>query len=382
MGKGGVTLFLALAAMIISCDKEKGKPPPRHPDAMAVEFMTPGQIAGPYSVQVPAGSVSLTIMADGANASDMDIVKVVGPTGESLIDGGNNDLIGRNFANGYGQSAVEMTIPHGGDYGFPPGEWTFWIRHTRSREPEPKEVGIYADVKPAPGSRLDLNLFIIASADVASQAQPILNQVLARFQTSLGLMSLSVGEVEVIYLSSDEAKKHTHVDVDIDFDNNGQPDAMDALFMMSADYKKDRINIFFVESFGFQGILGIAGGTPGPQLVQGSANSGVAINTFGGITGLQGKNINTVATTMAHEVGHYLGLLHTTERYGDAFDPLADTPECDVNVWDTNNDGMVSSDECAALDGPNFMFWSTASYPQEDVSDTQRYVVTLNPVIQ
>ena len=383
MRNGGITLILlALAAMTASCDKGNGDPPPRHPDAMAVEFLAPGQIAGPYSIQVPAGSVSLTIMADGANASDMDIIKVSGPSGESFIDGGSNDLIGRNFANGYGQSAVEMTIPHGGDYDFPPGVWTFWIRHTRSREPEPKEVGIYTDVKSAPGSRLNLNLFIIASGDVSAQAEPILNEVLARFQASMGLMNITVGAVEVIYLTSDEARKHIHVNMDTDFDNNGQPDDMDALFMMSANYKKGHINIFFVDSFGFQGILGIAGGAPGPQLVQGSANSGVAINTFGGFTSLQGKNINTVANTMAHEVGHYLGLLHTSERYGDTFDPIADTPECDVNVRDKDNDGMVSADECSALDGPNIMFWSSASFSQEEVSGTQKYVVSLNPAIK
>jgi len=382
IGKRVICLLLFLAVIQVSCDSGKENPPPRHPDALAVEFLAPGQTAGPYTALVPAGSVSLTIMADGGNASDMDILKVVGPGGENFIDGGNTDLIGRNFANYPGQSAVELTIPHGGDYDFPSGEWTFWIRHTRSREPEAKEVGIYAEVKAAPGARVGFNLFIITAGNATAQTQPALEALMARFGAALGLMNLTLGETEVIYLTSDEARKHVHVNMDFDFDNNGQPDDMDALFAMSAGYAKNRINIFFVESFGFQGILGIAGGIPGPQLLQGTANSGVAINTFGGLAGLQGKDMGAMASTMAHEVGHYLGLQHTTERYGDTFDPLSDTPQCDVNVRDRNKDGIVSAEECAALDGPNLMFWSAADFPQEDVSGAQRYVVSLNPVVK
>jgi hypothetical protein len=35
-----------------------------------------------------------------------------------------------------------------------------------------------------------------------------------------------------------------------------------------------------------------------------------------------------MATTCAHEVGHYLGLYHTTELDGEDVDPISDTPDC------------------------------------------------------
>ena len=52
-----------------------------------------------------------------------------------------------------------------------------------------------------------------------------------------------------------------------------------------------------------------------------------------------------MAVTCAHEVGHYLGLYHTSEHDGGAHDPIADTPEC-------------ASGDGACPDGDNVMFWT------------------------
>ncbi len=65
-----------------------------------------------------------------------------------------------------------------------------------------------------------------------------------------------------------------------------------------------------------------------------------------------------LGATMAHEVGHQMGLRHTSESKGDAHDFLADTPEC-TTVQDQNGDGTITADECINQDGAYMMFWGS-----------------------
>jgi hypothetical protein len=58
---------------------------------------------------------------------------------------------------------------------------------------------------------------------------------------------------------------------------------------------------------------------------------------------------------MAHEVGHFLGLLHTSERDGRVLESLPDTPECRQDT-DANESGIITAEECSAGAG-NLMFW-------------------------
>src|SRR5438309_445465 len=52
-----------------------------------------------------------------------------------------------------------------------------------------------------------------------------------------------------------------------------------------------------------------------------------------------------MGTTAAHEIGHYLGLYHTSERDGSEHDPIDDTPEC-------------AAGDSACPDAANVMFWT------------------------
>ncbi len=94
------------------------------------------------------------------------------------------------------------------------------------------------------------------------------------------------------------------------------------------------LNMFFVDELsagqfgGFGMVLGIAGGIPGPPLLQGSPRSGVAV----AVKPVEGAPAS-LETTMAHEAGHFLGLFHTSEQnfFGGPgiHDPLPDTPQND-----------------------------------------------------
>ena len=85
-------------------------------------------------------------------------------------------------------------------------------------------------------------------------------------------------------------------------------------------------------------LLGVSAGVPGAPGMHGNANNGLVFR----VVDLNAKP-DFVAHIMAHEVGHFLGLRHTTEILNgidseaaaayDAIvgltDPLSDTPVCD-----------------------------------------------------
>ena len=110
------------------------------------------------------------------------------------------------------------------------------------------------------------------------------------------------------------------------------------------------INVFFVDEMmlggpfgGFGLLLGAAGGIPGPVLVHGTARSGVVI-ALGGHD--QPGAPTVLPNTVAHEVGHYLGLFHTSEMaiFGMMNDPIDDTPvnDSDYLMFNTGEGSTIS----------------------------------------
>lgn len=136
-----------------------------------------------------------------------------------------------------------------------------------------------------------------------------------------------------------------------------------------------RINVFFIQDFTEVGTLGFAAGIPGPNGVHGTAASGVVISVD---THLDEDGTalltNLMGETIAHEIGHQIGLFHTTEAEGGN-DPIDDTPDCTLDQ-DTDGDGELTAEECVDLDGRNFMFWTAADeFAQPELSPTQAAVL-------
>ncbi|MEL6181997.1 MAG: M43 family zinc metalloprotease, partial [Myxococcota bacterium] len=75
--------------------------------------------------------------------------------------------------------------------------------------------------------------------------------------------------------------------------------------------------------------------------------------------------------TMAHEIGHFLGLRHTTE-HGGGGDPIQDTAEC-----------SDPQDGTRCPDANNFMFpFSITGVAQQDVSAGQSFVLRRSALIK
>lgn len=129
------------------------------------------------------------------------------------------------------------------------------------------------------------------------------------------------------------------------------------------------VNVFLINDFNISeapGILGISTGIPGMAGLHGSSGSGLVFSAAS-----LGSDNRQLGQTMAHEIGHYLGLRHTTEHSFLGHDPITDTPECiDPNL----------ATLCA--DSSNFMFAFALGGAQQVVTTGQTYVVRRNPLVQ
>ena len=85
------------------------------------------------------------------------------------------------------------------------------------------------------------------------------------------------------------------------------------------------VNVFFVRDLTgvSEWVAGIAGGLPGPPGLLGTIRSGVAVSAQ--------EDTRSTGDVMAHELGHFFGLFHPTERNGFTQDPINDTEACNFD---------------------------------------------------
>jgi hypothetical protein len=138
------------------------------------------------------------------------------------------------------------------------------------------------------------------------------------------------------------------------------------------------VNLFFIEDYTDSESLGNAAGIPGSM---GTANSwnGVLISLAAHDVSGSTLDAQLLGETAAHEMGHQLGLFHTTESGGTVFDILTDTAEC--------RNGNISAEECEGYGAENVMFWRpwirasrSAGKKQETLSSHQQYVLKYSPI--
>ena len=147
------------------------------------------------------------------------------------------------------------------------------------------------------------------------------------------------------------------------------------------------VNLFFIEDYtgSWSGVLGNAAGIPGSMGIVNAWNG--VLNSLTAHASGTTLNAQLLGETAAHEMGHQLGLFHTTEQSGTEFDIISDTPECTKSNRDNNGNGQMSAEECEGYGGGNVMFWTawssssrSAGKKQETFSRHQQYVLKYSPL--
>ncbi len=212
----------------------------------------------------------------------------------------------------------------------------------------------------APGrGLLDLNLFYVGGGAALAEGgfhpgEQHVREMLEVFDQRLHAMNgLSLGEVHEYDVVGALREELSVLDVPKrmagDRTVEGRPERLDELFRISAGVETSGVNVFLIGDMG--DYIGISGGIPGPIGIHGTERSGLALaaDLMGDLVGAD--------QVLLHEIAHYLGVFHTSESSGSVLDPLDDTPECDAS-FDSNQDGLLTTDECMGHGAENLMFWT------------------------
>ena len=186
-----------------------------------------------------------------------------------------------------------------------------------------------------------------------------------------------------VYLNGDAAQLKSVDHYTIEGFDRVSSAGQDLALLRAAQVGTDprRLNLFIVEDFLDASLFGIAGGVPGPNGVAETAASGVVVGVAAHRLAGGAIDVEELAATIGHELGHQLGLFHTSEADGTAHDNFSDTPECTA-ARDVDEDGVVTPAECEGLGDRNLMFWTSGGLPQQEVSAQQSQILFFSPVMR
>ena len=251
----------------------------------------------------------------------------------------------------------------------------------------------------------------MSATAATAKNDPAFNRMLQTLQTLYQNAGLCLGTVTLYDVPGWAQSKWGNAFVNAD-DDTACGD-LSQIFTLSAP--GNQINFFLVHGFKASSgqnlmVVGVDGTIPGPSGLGGSVSSGASVNGSDLRVGLGcSANIDIincgadeVAYIVAHEGGHFMGLYHTTEQTGDAFDPLSDTPTCKctdcapssqrASCASNNPSGtptLVRNEAClkptatpACGGGDNLMFWLLSSNSSGALSPHQGQVIRSNLVVR
>ncbi len=345
-------------------------------------------IAVYFPVSEP-GDSTFAFVADGVDAQDIDLYDVTAPSGEILISEAlvGQDPIGHNGAQFPGRSVATLLLPNQPAVFVEDGQYT--VRVTSHRESADVRLWGIRKIDPdLTGGSLAMNVTFVSLPGIDASTAPTdpeLAQIHDRMQAIFDAAGITLGPIRY-FDAAPELGEHEILDAVTgeDLNENGQADEMDALLASTAGYPDDGINVFWVTDAG--GIAGgIAGSIPGPPGINGTLHSGVLVAAHDIFFDAKPRAevVTYLGTAIAHEMGHQLGLFHTSDRSGFTQDSLLDTPEC-LDTDDTDDDGMISSEECEGKGGDNLMFFE-ADFENPAIpvlTPAQAFVLNVNPLVR
>jgi hypothetical protein len=301
--------------------------------------------AGVVDVVVPVepGETAMLLTASAPADRLLFVHSVRGPGGDARLDAKDFWELDTNQVNA-AFSAPISSINWPYDASAPalePGRWRVSVRADAAQVPVALSVVLKRDDDFSQGA-LTVNVLIAASLEQDPLLLPGIEDALAIWREEI---YAPVGIDVVLQTSFVELPEQ------IEQPGVGDAELYTALAEASA---RGEVNLVVTDRVTANPLLlGISGGIPGPLVAARNAAVALSVASASEAAGrdrvFSSAEVELFAETMAHEVGHYLGLFHPAEMpitgfTPPAWDALADTPKCDP------------FEDCIATLGGNLMF--------------------------
>jgi hypothetical protein len=358
----------------------------RHSDLGSVELTSSD--SEPFVVDVPPEAASIAFVLNETGDVATQPATITNPDGEVVFEVGATST---NRVDAFRQVTTAL-VPVSPDVELSEGRWEFTF-FSGSDTSANLQALMRIDEDVSSGT-LDLNLHFVGleSLDSSTAAEDEAFQaILDRVKTIYSDAGITIGEVAYYEVEDLQYSVLTTGAV-------ASEEMLDLLKTVTPDRDNRAVNLFFVADIENPGsnrsLLGVSGGVPGPGPLHGTERSGVAVNMANYLAAVDGAGDlpsaqDEIALIIAHELGHYLGLFHTTEANGlelggeDAIngqDPLEQTALCPDDA-DEDGDGVLSPLECEDADAGNLMFWSPPN-GATSLTAAQSEVIRRNPVVR
>lgn len=215
------------------------------------------------------------------------------------------------------------------------------------------------------GRWIDVNVYLVGRADITRlEDMPGLSQMFDHMNLLLSTYNIALRPR--LRLLADAV----HVEY-------SWPRSLDDLFLLGASTRASlvgaasllSVNLILVAGFADPDLLGYSPGLPGPPGLHGLVTTAVFASHLE--LGADAEDNKQVANTVLHEIFHNLGLRHTSEAYGYAYDPLPDTPACSASSY--------RSDTCP--DRLNLMFPYSSTETMLTITPNQIAQARSNPLV-
>jgi hypothetical protein len=294
-------------------------------------------------------TLSVTVMAESAGDELLSLA-VRGPTGW-LVDPQRPEESPNRVLRGRGRvvavlPAATAALPLASNYQVAPV----------SLSGAPVAATVSTWIKRGPGTRQELPLAVVlAGVELEASA---LDRALGEVGRVWRAAGVEVREPARVSIEGPAAAAVARVEVDGALGNDSPMVA--AALALSAQAPADALVLVVVPDIALGGpgypIWALSGGIPVPP-VSGTGRSGVVVSAV-----LLQRDPLLAGQVMAHELGHALGLFHTTEAdlvAGAAVtDQIDDTPACPASADRPPGDDTLTAAECDRFDAANLMFWS------------------------
>lgn len=283
-------------------------------------------------IDVPEGTESLLIEVKGDDGLFF-MTKFVDPNGRDMVESGN--VVTRSAREVPG--LVDWMFPNDPSIGVIPGTYQLLIRGENPDGTavggEDVEIHVYTTSRKSPDTcGIHLDFLVDRNAVDTAQFEQAVDQIVAnvdRIYRQIGVAVIDYS-IQQINLGSPDIQlgDRSVLSVVDDVLDQVRQDQTAQL----GEARDESIHILLVRQIGGEASgfnpAGYSMGLPGPYRAD-RPNAAVLVSSslyvdFDGFLDIDG-----LSSSLSHEVGHYLGLYHTSEKDGADHDPISDTDQCD-----------------------------------------------------